>query len=69
MSFKCDRCGEETIPGPMLHIDLWAAVSEGRIDDVMCEKCIKERLGREPTAHDQRQPWWPKDYVPRLEPL
>ena len=70
MTLKCDWCGGEGArPGPMLHVDLWNAVSEGRVDDLMCDKCMKKKLGREPTTHDQRHPWWPKDYKSRLEPL
>ena len=55
----CDWCGGKINNILMLHIDLWAAISDKRIDDIMCIPCIETKLGHEPTERDCRKPWWP----------
>jgi hypothetical protein len=55
----CDWCDDKITAIQMLHIDLWAKLSDGKIDDIMCVECMETKLGREPNAHDCRKPWWP----------
>lgn len=56
---RCDFCGAPIGEFLMLNVDLWPRVSKGRVGNIMCIPCIKRTLGREPTDHDQRRPWWP----------
>lgn len=54
----CDWCDGTITALRMLHIDLWAELSEGKIDAIMCNECIATKLGHSPTSHDCRKPWW-----------
>lgn len=57
-TLRCDWCSEQITSITMLHIDLWATLSNGHIADIMCCTCIHNRLGRKPTDYDRRKPWW-----------
>ena len=58
---RCDWCRNAIDEILMLHVDLWPVVCDGRVGDIMCCACIKQKLGREPTLFDRGKPWWPKD--------
>ncbi len=42
----------------MLNMFLWRQIAKDRLEDYMCSDCIREKLGREPTAADRSYPWW-----------
>ena len=54
----CDWCGQQINGILMLNIDVWAKLSEGRIDDIMCVPCMHDKMGRDFTAEDRARPWW-----------
>lgn len=54
----CDWCQQRTFDILMLNKDVWARISDGNPDGFMCNACIVQKLGREPTPKDRSEPWW-----------
>ena len=51
---KCDSCHDNN-PGPMLKTEVWKTIGG---DEVLCEMCMKKKLGREILLEDLNDSPW-----------